>query len=301
MSPTELPMACVSCSDSSPDATVMIREHRTLGAMNRLSGWGRRAALLVLVLMLTGCGKEVLFSHLTSEQSANQVIAALMHDGISAEKRVVSSAGDRSWQVLVSRDQLGRATEILTAQGLPKEPAKTFCDVFKGEGFVSSQVENKGRYRCALAQSIAETLRHLSGVIDASVQVAIPEENPLAGNKESASASVVIVSKPNAPVLQQEADIKAIVKNAVTGLVDSDHVAVNFSVQQPAKVTPREPGKELLPGIRTSDLGPGVLIGVAVLLVLFALTLFWQSRSTLRRMVAGKGASEKVPGRRRER
>lgn len=244
--------------------------------------------LLVLALLLAGCGREVLYSQL-DQQQANEVIAALMRGGINADKQAVVTTGNESWQVLVDKQDLPRATDILSAQGLPRRKLDTFCDVFKAGGFVSSNIEDKGRYRCALDQSIASTLRNMDGVVDASVEVATPDKNLLSDTQESASASVVIVARPNSPVLQQQTAIQEIVKNAVTGIADSSHVTVQFAVRQPPDTASRNAGDKAIAGMRGSDLGPGLLITFAVLAVLTALLLLWRSRASLQKLVATRG------------
>ena len=244
--------------------------------------------LLLLTLLLAGCGKEVLYSNL-DQQQANEVIAALMRGGIDADKQAVVTTGSESWEVLVDKQDLPRATDILSAQGLPRKKLDTFCDVCKAGGFVSSNIEDKGRYRCALDQSIANTLRNMDGVVDASVEVATPDKNLLSDTQESASASVVIVARPNSSVLQRVADIQAIVKNAVTGIADSDHVTVKFAVRQPADTASGSAGDKAIASMRGSDLGPGLLITLAVLAVLTALLLLWRSRASLQKMIATRG------------
>lgn len=245
--------------------------------------------LLVVCLLLAGCGRQVLYSHL-DEQQANEVIAALMQGGVDADKQVVSTNGAESWQVLVDKDKLPVATEILASKGLPRKKLASFCEIFKSGGFVASAIEDKGRFRCALDQSIANTLRNMDGVIDASVDVAIPDKNLLTETQKSASASVVIVARPDSPVLQRATDIKAIVKNAVSGLSNPDQVTVEFAVRQPPDTTAASTRKgKMVAGMRGSDLGPGLLIMVAVLAVLMALFLLWRSRAALQKMVAARG------------
>lgn len=251
-----------------------------------------RTAGLVLVLLaallLAGCSGEVLYSNL-DQQQANEVVAALMRGGINADKQAVVTNGHETWEVLVDKQSLPRATDILTAEGLPRKKLDTFCDVFKAGGFVSSNIEDKGRYRCALDQSIANTLRNMDGVVDASVEVASPDKNVLTGNQEAASAAVVIVARPDSPVLQQAASVQALVKNAVTGIPDTDHVTVQFSVRQPAEANARTAEGRVVSGMRSSDLGPGLLITSAVLAVLAALLLLWRSRASLQKMVSSRG------------
>lgn len=289
MSPTGRRTACNSCSGNSRDAARM-------NALRPASSWRRLppcrfagcCVLLVLALLLAGCSGEVLYSNL-DQQQANEVVAALMRGGIEADKQAVVTNGNETWQVRVDKQDLPRATDILTSQGLPRKKLDTFCDVFKAGGFVSSNIEDKGRFRCALDQSIASTLRNMDGVVDASVEVASPDKNVLTGSQDAASAAVVIVARPDSPVLQQAASIQALVKNAVTGIPDTDHVTVQFSVRQPAEASARTAEGRVVTGMRSSDLGPGLLITLAVLAVLAALLLLWRSRASLQKIVANRG------------
>lgn len=244
------------------------------------------AVLALTVLLLAGCSHETLYAHL-DEQQANEVIGALLQDGIDADKQP-SEHGD-GWEVLVDKRDLPRATALLTAQGLPQQKLTTLCDVFKEQGFVSSPIEDKARYRCALDQDIANTLRKLDGVIDASVQVAIPDKDPLAQSQQSASASVVIVALPNSLVLQRETDVKAIVKDAVDGLTQPDQITVKFAVREPVPGAQAAGGKPVaISGMRGSDLGPVLLTVIAAMAVLVALLLLWRGRVALRGMIGAR-------------
>lgn len=254
-------------------------------ALQRLAGF---MVVLLVATLLAGCSREVLYSNL-DQQQANEVVAALMRGGIDADKQSVVANGNATWEVLVDKQNLPRATDILTSQGLPRQKLDTFCDVFKASGFVYSTTAEEGRYRCALDQSIAGTLRNMAGVVNASVEVASSRKDTLTGTQDPASASVVIVARPDSPVLQQAADIQALVKNAVTGIPDTDHVTVKFSVIQPPEANARTAQGGIVSGMRSSDLGPGLLITLAVLAVLAALLLLWRSRASLQKMVATRG------------
>lgn len=190
----------------------------------RLSGQ-RLLPVALACLLAAGCTGTALYSKL-SEQQANEVMAALLSQGISAEKAPTSNAAE--WEVRVGRGDIPQAMQILTSRGLPRAPYVSMCEIFKKEGFASSAIEEKARYQCSLQQEIAYTLSQIPGVVEARVHIALPERDPLGNETADSSAAVTIFEQPGANVRDRETDIKVTVKDSVEGLSDVNKVTVKF-------------------------------------------------------------------------
>ncbi len=184
-----------------------------------------KCGLLMLVLLVAGCGGAPLYSEL-SEQQVNEMQAVLLESGIAAEKK--ASKDGKGWELLVPRESIPRSMTILNEQGLPQTAAPTMAEIFKKEGFVSSPVEEHARYVYALSQELAHTLMELDGVASARVHVALPTKAMLDKHPQSASVSVVIIEKPGFDLTGYDTDIKAIVTDGIEGLDDVNKVTVKF-------------------------------------------------------------------------
>jgi type III secretion protein J len=166
-----------------------------------------------------------------SETQANQVQAALLTAGIDAQKTAMAKG--KGWSISVNRPDIPHAMSVLTAAGLPRHPSSTLGDLFPKEGFVSSPLEERARYVFALSQEVEHTLMQLDGVVEARVHIAIPERTVLDDKPPSASASVVIIERPDAALESRETDIKAIVTDGIEGLNDINRVTVKFFIRHP--------------------------------------------------------------------
>jgi len=189
-------------------------------------------AALLLAVGLAGCARTPLYSDLTETQ-ANQVQAALLSAGIDAQKTPMAKG--KGWSISVDRPDIPQAMSVLTAAGLPREPSRTLGEVFPKEGFVSSPLEERARYVFALSQEVEHTLKQLDGVVEARVHIAIPERTVLDDKPLSASASVVIIERPDATLQSRETDIKAIVTDGIEGLSDINRVTVKFFTRRPSE------------------------------------------------------------------
>jgi len=189
-----------------------------------------RIALLASCLALAGCGRAVLYANL-SEQQANEVEAVLLAAHVDADKQFAENK--KGWSVTVAKNDFPQAMSLLKSAGLPAEPFESMGEVFKKEGFVSSPTEERARYLFAMSQELSHTLEQIDGVVAARVHIALPENDPLAEGRKSASASVVIIEQPGAKLRERETDIKAIVTDGVEGLDDINKVTVKFFTRAP--------------------------------------------------------------------
>ena len=107
------------------------------------------------------------------------------------------------------------------------------------------------------------------------MHIALPDRDPLGGNVQDSSASVLIFERPGQSLRDRETDIKVFVKDSVEGLDDVNKVTVKFfTVTAPPKV--HQAGGPLNAVIGSIDLS-AVIIG-AVVLVLLAIVAFFFGR-----------------------
>jgi type III secretion protein J len=191
----------------------------------------RTLALIGSCLALTACGHETLYAEL-DEQQANEMLAALVGDGVDAGK----VRNEKGWSIEVGRSDLPEAMKILKAEGLPREHFDSLGQVFKKEGFVSTPLEERARLLYALSQELSHTVSAIDGVVVARVHLAIPERRPLSDEKPLSSAAVFIKYKPGSQVVNKAASIKALIVNSVEGL-PYDNVTVTFFASEPTPAT----------------------------------------------------------------
>jgi len=222
--------------------------------------WRKQAKLagLALCLVLAGCGRAELYGKL-SETQVNEMIAVLQTAGISASKE---NEGEAGFALTTSKGDFAHAVQVLNAQGYPREDFASLGTVFKKEGFVSSPTEERARLVYGLSQELTHTISDIDGVVQARVQLALPQDRPLADADQQtpASAAVFIKYRPGTNIDAQVGKIKALVVNSVEGL-KIDNVSVEtFPAQDVPIVAPGSPG-----GTISASLGAAI---VPILLLL---------------------------------
>jgi type III secretion protein J len=188
-----------------------------------------RVVILIIVcsLVLSGCGREPLYTDL-DQQQANEMLAVLLHADIDARKTRV----EKGWAIEVGRSSLPQAMEVLKAEGFPHDAYDSLGQVFRKEGFVSTPTEERARMLYALSQELSRTVSAIDGVVVARVHLAIPERRALSNEQRPSSASVFIKYKPGATVVNKAASIKALIVNSVEGL-PYENVTVTFFACEP--------------------------------------------------------------------
>ncbi len=191
--------------------------------------------LIAAFLFLTSCeGKKTIVYGL-DQTEANEIIVFLSSKGINAEKSKSEDAGGGGgakitlWDVNVKTPDANEAMRELNKQGLPRRRTQSILNIFSSGGLVSSDLEQKIKYRAALAEQLASTIRKYEGILDAEVQVSFPEEDPLNPGKSKGkiTASVWIkhsgiLDDPNSHLVTK---IRRFVASSITGL-NVDDVSV---------------------------------------------------------------------------
>lgn len=205
------------------------------GAMLRL--W-LAAGLGMLLLMLTACGQQQLYTGL-SEGEANELISALQTADVPVSK---IDQGKEKFAVEVDEGEFARAMAVLKAQGLPRPHYDNLGTVFKKSGFGDNTTEAQARYIHARQQELMQALRKIDGVVDTSVELSIPAKDRFAEQQVAPSASVLVKYRPDANLQSRSADIKALVANGVEGLTYDRVNVVMFRADEAPQPVARNGG-----------------------------------------------------------
>ncbi|WP_161992846.1 type III secretion system inner membrane ring lipoprotein SctJ [Aureimonas leprariae] len=201
---------------------------------------------IAAALLLAGC-KSDLYTNLT-EFEANQMLAVLMANGLSAEKEGVGEA----FTLSVEKDDMQRAIELLNEKGFPRNTRESMGKVFQKSGIISSPFEERVRYIYALGEEVAQTISQIDGVVTARVHIVLPEEPQLGQPVRPSSAAVFIKHEPNVDLEFLVPQIRRLVSSSIEGL-DYASVTVVLTEAMPSKV-PTAAGAasdmvEVLPGL----------------------------------------------------
>ena len=193
----------------------------------------------VFFLLLSGCSAEIY--HDLEEQSANEMIVALEHHGITAEKIPDVNAEGR-WMLQVSTADRVDAWKVLQAQGLPKPQVKGFDAHYPSSGLIPTSSEERILLQFSTSQELRRTLLTVDRVVDAQVNLVLPE-------KPRVPMPNQVVEKPRASVLIKYRPTEAIktppltdeqVSTLVAGGVEALEAAQVKVIQTPEAIVPRD-------------------------------------------------------------
>lgn len=183
-----------------------------------------RLVVLGLVSLALGCSEVQLYTNLP-EKEVNEMTAILMDNGIKCTK-VAGEEG--TWSITVSQSGYSDAVTILSDLGRPRKQRPTIEELFPKTGFTSSPSEQRIRLTYGLAESLEETIATLpGGVVDASVHLVLPENNPFGESAKVSRANVVVIHRRGGDIANAVPTIKSIVIGGVDGL-DADNVSVDL-------------------------------------------------------------------------
>lgn len=190
----------------------------------------RLAILMLLALLMAGCGDRMELHRDLTEQDANEVLAELAGKNIDAQKRLDKGGV----AVLVSTQDISRAVKVLEAVGLPRRSRSTLGEVFRKEGVISSPMEERARYIYALSQELEQTLSQIDGVVVARVHVVLPERIAPGEPVQPASAAVFIKYRPDLEPDSVLPRIRRMVASSIPGMANADEkkLAVVFVPSQ---------------------------------------------------------------------
>jgi type III secretion protein J len=254
----------------------------------------RFLGVVASLFLLTACQTEI-YSNL-SEREANEMLAALMENGINASK---TSLGDENFGVTVANAEVRNALAILNDQGLPQSSRQSIGQVFAKSGIVSSPFEERVRYIYALGE-VAQTLQQIDGVLVARVHIVMPEAPELGQEAKPSSAAVFIKQKVGFDLDFLVPQIRRLVANSIEG-VNYEEVSVVLVEAQPQASGDRPETSDMvepLPGLQLTAASTGtfwMMLGLGALLVsalVAGIVYLWRWNSGLRAKLAGAEQAE---------
>lgn len=252
--------------------------------------WGRLALPLACCVLLSGCLTRELKTGL-SEQDAQEIAVVLQQNGL--ETRVVREAStDQNapprWTLKVKGGDhnLITAWRILQENGLPRQKVAGLEDVFANRGMIPTPDEEKARMLLALSGELTKTIKSLAGVVDARVQVVLPENNPLLDKAQwSPPTASVLVKFRGQQLPLSEDELRRLVAKGVEGL-QPENVAIVFK-----RVPPSAPA-DVWPYLSDAN----AMIGALALMLMAsmgALALAFRCRQQRQTITRLKGELEK--------
>ena len=200
----------------------------------------RSIFIILSLIFLTSCEKQVNIVSDVPEREANEIVVFLASKGINSSKTQASTSGVAAagasegsmFNIFVDEKKEVEAMAVLNRNGLPRKKTTSILDLFAKSGLVSSDREENIRFQAGLAEQIAGTIRRIDGVIDAVVELSIPEQEGIAlpgqevEKKQIVAAVFVkhqgILDDPNSHLVTK---IKRLVSGSVAGL-DVNNVTV---------------------------------------------------------------------------
>ncbi len=187
--------------------------------------------LFFLTSGLFGCGEEVTLLSKLAEPDANEIVGALLSEGLQAKKLEVKDGVS----VIIDIRDMSRAVQILKAAGLPNKSQANLGEVFKKEGIISTPLEERARYIYALSQELEYTLSQIDNVILARVHVVLPERVAPGQPIQPSSAAIFIKHTPDLDPDVIEPRVRGMVASSIPGLnkAISDKISVSFVESEP--------------------------------------------------------------------
>lgn len=175
----------------------------------------QKTIIILLVTFLCACNESILYKNI-EENEANMMTAVLLREGIDTQ-RVANPDG--TYNIVISDGSyFPEAIDALSLRGFPRTKFESLCTIFKGEGMVSTPIEQKARYTCAKAQELSGSLTELDGISMARVHLVLSETDPITRKLKPASASIMIKYKPSMDVDTLIPKVKQLVSYAVEDL-----------------------------------------------------------------------------------
>ena len=150
--------------------------------------------------LLSACGTETII-HGIDEREANQIIELLADHQLQSNKLMLDSGRDVSYNIIVPASARIDAIRLLNRHEMPRRKDKGYTDVFAEGGLIPTSAEEKAKKLAALEGEIEKQLKLVDGVLDAQVQLVIPEESALRTSEEQkpqTTASVTMRYLPGA-------------------------------------------------------------------------------------------------------
>ena len=178
---------------------------------------------IVLSALASACGVETVVQDL-NEKEANQIVEALANSNIDANKLRNAEGRNVSYAVTVASGSRIEAYRVLNQNELPRRRDMGYGKVFEGGGLIPSASEEHAKSQAALEGEIEGQLKIIDGVLDARVQIVIPEESALRTTQDqkpptTASATIKFTPDGQGHAPLQERTVAQLIARSVEGLL----------------------------------------------------------------------------------
>ncbi|MBA2663115.1 MAG: hypothetical protein H0U74_12535 [Bradymonadaceae bacterium] len=179
-----------------------------------------RNGVLAMFVALSGACSEPIH-HGLNEESANQIVVVLEQHAIEAHK-ARDPLDDSAWVVSVPSGSRVEAWRILQFEGLPRPRTGGFDKYYPSGGLIPTASEERIVLQYATAQELQRALLKIEGVVDAHVNLVIPQKPrvQLSGDQiERPRASVLVQYRGlDAPPPIDAAGVRELIAGGVEGL-----------------------------------------------------------------------------------
>ncbi len=182
-----------------------------------------RYSLIAGCISLAACKEEVYGG--LSVRDANEMMALLSAQGVDASREVNA---DGSYKILVDKKEFSRSITLLSSSGYPRESYRSMAEIFPGDGFIVTPLEQRARLNFALNQELTRTISMVEGVVRARVHVVVPELDYRVPNAPRPTASIAVYHTAAISADDLIAKVRLLVANAVQGLNYRDVSVATF-------------------------------------------------------------------------
>ncbi len=199
-------------------------------------------AMVLLASTLTACEVEEVI-HGLEEREANEILELL--DGTEPPieaKKMKEDGRIVTYKIVVPARFKIDAYKILNKHELPRRQHKGYSEIFAQAGLIPTKAEEQAKSLAAIQGEVARSLQLIPNVLEAEVNLVIPEENPLANpgdEKSKPSASVTLKYLPiNGKPPAEKDEVQRLVAAAVKDLTPERvevFMALSSKLQQAAE------------------------------------------------------------------
>ncbi len=191
--------------------------------------------LFLVALLFSACTSEL--HHGLDESSANEMITLLERNGIEADK-IADKNDAKFWAVTVPHGVRIEAWSALQRQGLPRPQVEGFSQFYPREGLVPSADEERIIVQFATGQELRRALMAIDGVVDAHVNLVLPETPRVRLNRDELPpprAAVLIKYRPDAAgkVPVHIPDVQRLVAGAIDRMTPQQVEVVTTAIAVP--------------------------------------------------------------------
>jgi len=149
--------------------------------------------LFVAGLITTGCSFETVVHNL-SEREANLIVELFADNQIESTKGIVDTGREVFYTISVPIKNKLDAIRLLNLHELPRRKDKGYNEIFSESGLIPTSAEEKAKELAALEGEIERQLKLVDGLLDAQVQIVIPEQSALRTAEDQISAPTASVT-----------------------------------------------------------------------------------------------------------